>query len=318
MNEKIPQPNQEKNLALERQEAVQRYSELEKEYNSIPNEDKEYKDRGDADKYGYRFANNFSTNLKEIKEVSDKIESIDKYREVAKSNENSEYQVGDVSDIEKMKEEKEKADDEIKKIKHSIEKTKSDLNELRAKLDIPPTDEIPSLMDKKTKLEKLLAIQNDLENKLNFENKKEEVIKEGSLEQDKMEQRFLKDNLMELSSVLRRMVDNQDSFRFGMIATNLENFSNMDELKSELSKIIVSLEDFAKNGLKDNLDALHQDSSRVLQIETSLRNLPSKIKNENERREFGQFVSGVVSKVSEVSSFINLKASRLQDYLNVK
>ncbi|MFA6515001.1 MAG: hypothetical protein WCT42_01915 [Candidatus Paceibacterota bacterium] len=114
------------------------------------------------------------------------------------------------------------------------------------------------------------------------------------------------------------MAKNQDSFSFGIIANDLNDYSDMDDLKSKLSKIVNSVENFTKNGLGDDLEVLLQDASKLSQIETSLRNLTSKIKNEEERRNFGQFVSGVADKISENVAFIKFKASKMQEYLNVK
>jgi len=53
-------------------------------------------------------------------------------------------------------------------------------------------------------------------------------------------------------------------------------------------------------------------------VEASLRNLPAKVKGEEDRREFGQFVYKISSRIEEVVAFIKLKASKLQDYNNVR
>ncbi|MFA6515002.1 MAG: hypothetical protein WCT42_01920 [Candidatus Paceibacterota bacterium] len=195
MNETFSQPNQERNLSLERQEAIKRQDELQKEYDTIPDQDKEYKDRGDTDKYGYRFADNFSANLLESKKVDDKIETIDEYKKFATSKENlTSPKIGDISDFEKMKTEKEKIDGEIEKTKNDIVSTTNKLNELRLKLGMPSSEDIPSLLDKKENLGNLLLIQKDLENKLNFEIKKQEVNKSENTEKI-----FLSKNLLKMN-----------------------------------------------------------------------------------------------------------------------
>ncbi len=303
MNESFSQPNQEKNLALERQEAVKLHNEILKEQESLPDTEKQ----------------EATDKVAEMSTLREKVGNIDKYKDLAKPfNDQYYYRVGDISSVEKLNKEKEKIDTEVEKVKSVIEETANKLNELRQKLGMEPTTDIPSLDIKKERLPYLLKIQSDLENKLNSETKKQEVVKSENLEQGRLEEKFLKNSLEELSQTLRKMVGNEDSFGFKIIASGLEDFSDMDDLKLKLSKIVISAESFAKNGLKDNLDALHDDAMKFSQIEASLRNLPSKIKSEEERKEFGQFISNVAGKISEVTSFIRLKASRLQDYLNVK
>ena len=314
MNETFPEPNQERNLSLERQESVKKHNDLLKEYENMSDEDKNWNQETNT-------TNDPEAGKKntEMFDLRKKVGNIDEYKKFAISKENlASPIIGDISDTEKIKTEKVKINNEIEKVKKDIDNTTNKLNELRSKLGMPPSEDIPSLHDKKENLGNLLLIQKDLENKLNFEIKKQEASKSEGLEQNNLEQRFLKNSLNELSSSLRRMVSNQDSFSFNIIASGLEDLSDIDDLKSKLSKIVISAEDFAKNGLKDNLDDLHQNASRLSQIEAKLRDLPSIIKDEGKRKEFGQFVSGVAGKVAEVVAFIKLKASRLQDYHNVR
>lgn len=314
MNETFPQPNQERNLSLERQESVRKHNDLLKEYENMSDEDKNWNQETNT-------TNNPEAGKKntEMFDLRKNVGNIDEYKKIATLKENPTLpKIGDISDPEKIKTEKEKIDSEIEKTKSDIESTTNKLNELRLKLGMPPSEDIPSLIDKKENLGNLLMVQKDLENKLNFITKKQEASKSESLEQNNLEQKFLKNNLMELSFVIRKMIGDQDSFGFGIIASGLEDFSDMNDLKSKLSKIVTSTEDFAKNGLKDNLDDLHQNITKLSQVEARLRDLPSTIKDEEERKEFGQFVSSVTGKISEVISFIRLKANRLQDYLNVK
>lgn len=310
----MPQINQEKNLALERQEAVKLHNDLFAENSNLTDEEKEWDVKKNTS-----VNPRYSENSQKMMELRKNVESIDKYREIAKSSEGTvNYEVGDTSSLENINNEKQKIDTEVNKIKNNIEKTSQELNSLREKLGMPPTDEIPSLMDKKVELEKLIAIQNDLESKLNFENKKKGAIDNENKNESNIEQKSFKDNLENLSLNLRGMAREQDSFDFKIIASSLEDFSDIDDLKSKLSKILISVENFAENGLKDNLDDLRENAIKLSQIETSLRDLPSKIKDEEERKEFGAFVSNIANNVGEIASFVKLKASRLQDYLNVK
>lgn len=300
MNETSPQPHQDKNLSLERQEAVKLHNEILGGQENLSETEKIIK-----------------TN--EISVLREKVGNIDKYKGLAKPfNDPYYYKVGDVSSVEKLNNEKLKINTEIEKVKSGIEDTVNQLNELRKKLGMESSSDIPSLDIKKERLPYLLNIQSDLENKLSFATKKQEAIKSENIGQNNLEQKFLKNDLEGLSFALRGMVNNQDSFNFGIIASNLENFSDMDDLKSKLSKIVTSVENFTKNGLRNDLDSLRQDASKLSQIEASLRNLPSKIKNEEERKIFGQFISNEAGKISDNVAFIKLKASEMQEYLNTK
>lgn len=310
MNETFPQPNQEKNIALERPSMVKEHNELVKEWEALDSFDQNLvlQERGSPRNIEIYNRKN---------ELYSNVTNIDKYREIAKSKESiNTFEIGDISDNEKMIKEKEKIDSEIKKMVEDIESTAIKINSLRHKLGMPPSKDIPSLIDKKENLGNLLVIQKDLENKLNFEIKKQEVIKSENIDQNVLEQKFIKDDLEGLSFALRGIVNNQDSFGFGIIASGLNDYSDIDDLKSKLSKIVTSVENFTKNGLRDDLNALLQDASKLGQIEASLRNLTSKINNEEERKSFGQFISGVADKISENVAFIKFKASKMQEYLN--
>ncbi|MBP9763592.1 MAG: hypothetical protein KBD10_02515 [Candidatus Pacebacteria bacterium] len=325
MNESFSQSNQERNLALERQEAVKKHNDLLKEYESMPDEDKNWNQNTST-------TNNPETGKKnsEMLELRKNVGNIDKYRELATSKENlTSPEIGDISDVEKMKQEKEKVDKEVEKITRDIERTKSELNELRKKLNLPETDDIPSLSDKKQKLENLLVIKNDLDGQLDFEIKKQEAVKNENTENQKMEQHFLKNSLEEVSSSLKRVsgiIDErqsqgfQDIFSnpaaFRYIASGLEDFSDNEELKTKLSKLGNIVEDFARPSLNDHPDSMRELASKLSQLEASLRELPSKIKNEEERQEFGGLVYSVASKVDEAVSFIRRKAGQLEEARN--
>src|ERR1035437_5643513 len=153
-------PNSERNLALERQEADTRFKELITELDAMPEKNQSY---FDPDKKHYVSPPKVKANLDERTELRYKKNNIDSYIELAKPKEEQEYVAGDISNIEKMKIEKERVEKEIGEIKKVMVDTTNKINELRAKLGMPETEDIPSLIQKKEKLENLLAIQSDLE-----------------------------------------------------------------------------------------------------------------------------------------------------------
>ncbi len=315
MNENItPPPNSSRNLALERQEAVKLHNEILKEQENLPDTEKQES----TDK------------VAEMSTLREKVQNIDTYKDLAKRfNDQYYYRVGDISSVENLKKEKEKIDIEVEKVKLGIEDTTRKLNELRQKLGMEPTTDIPSLDIKKERLPYLLKTQDDLHGQLDFEIKKQESLKEENTENSKMEQYFLKNSLEEVSSSLRRvsgMIDErqsqgfQDIFSdptaFRYIASGLEDFSDNEELKAKLSKLGSIVEDFARPSLNDHPDSMRELASKLSQLESSLRELPSKIKNEEERQEFGRLVSSVASKVDEAVSFIRRKAGQLEEARN--
>ncbi len=335
MEGNIPQQNQEKNLALERQEAVKRQNELQKEYDVIPEEDKEYKDRGDVDKYGYRFADNFSANLQESGKVDDKIETIDEYRKLATSKENLNLpEISSISDTEKIKIEKEKIESEIKKTKKDIEVTTNKLNELRSKLGMPPSEDIPSLVDKKENLGNLLVIQKDLENKLNFESKKAGVQKEENFENKQRESKNFNENIESISYGIgnfsksleerqsngyNQIYQNQEVFR--TLASNTPDISNFEEIKNYFTSIknatgIENVMDM--NEREDNPENMYNASRLLKQLSLNIQEFASKIQDENQKKEISGTVSSIIENLDRASSFVSRKAQALEMMKNVK
>ena len=323
MKENALQLNQEKNLSLDRPEMVKEHNDLHAQWEKLDSHDRDLVMQGRGTQENTDMYNRKN-------ELYEKVTNADKYKEMAKSSENmSEYKVGDVSDTEKIKIEKEKVDKEVTAMKLDIESTTQKLNFLRAKLDMPPTDEIPSLMDKKTKLEKLIAIQNNLESQLKFTEQKIESEKQVSVENKSLENNFLKNNLEETTSSLKKiagMIDERmsqnyqgifiDSSSFRSVASRIEDFSNMDDLKDALQKLGNLSTDFQRPSLNDNPDSMRELASKFKQLEASLRELPSKIQNEEERKEFGNLVYSTANKVDEAIGFIIRKAGQLEEARN--
>ena len=160
MKEQMPQLNQEPNIFLDRPNMVKEHNELHAQWEGLDSFDRNLALQGRGDQKNIDI-------YKKKKELYSKATDIDKYKELAISKENMEKpEVGDTSDPEKLKQEKEKVEAEVEKIQKDIEATTRKLNELRATLGMEPSEDIPSLMDKKAKLEDLKYIQDDLDAKL--------------------------------------------------------------------------------------------------------------------------------------------------------
>jgi len=218
-----------------------------------------------------------------------KVGNIDKYKELAKSKESQKHAAGDISNPEKIKEEKEKVDKEIEKTKKEIRNVTIELNDLRAKLGMPETDDIPSLVQKNEKLSSLLNIQADLEQKLDLEKKKAESQNQENKknpenqepqEMKKFESSF-RATLEDISNQAKTMLDAlyerqqnrltpiQSNENFQMMISSIRNFKNFDEKVdiNSISKITDSI-----NKLSRIFDDIKLQSSRG-QINENTQNL---------------------------------------------
>lgn len=322
------QPNQERNLALERHEAVTLHNEILKEEENFSDEDKKWdiaKGTNSNPKYG--------ENISKRVDLRKTVENIDKYRELAISKENLTLpEIGDISDVEKIKKEKEKIDKEVEKITRDIEKTQSDLNDLRKKLNLPQTNDIPSLSDKKQKLENLLVIKNDLDSKLDFEIKKGESQKNESSENEKIEGKNMNMGLEDISSDIKKIasiLDERQSRGYNSIFSDEDGFRsvagrigdsvNKEEIKSNLARLGSIVEDFADNrgrGVNDDTENLYGMVNKLRQLVSSLQELPHKIQNEDERKELSQITNAVAEKVDTAASRITRKAQAIEEFLS--
>ena len=126
MKENALQLNQEKNLSLDRPEMVKEHNDLHAQWEKLDSHDRDLVMQGRGTQENTDMYNRKN-------ELYEKVTNADKYKEMAKSSENmSEYKVGDVSDTEKIKIEKEKVDKEVTAMKLDIESTTQKLNFLRA------------------------------------------------------------------------------------------------------------------------------------------------------------------------------------------
>lgn len=327
MKENAPQLNQGRNLALERQEAVKLHNEILKEQEGFSDEDKKWNvDKGTNNNPKY------TENASKMIGLRKNVETIDKYRNLAISKENlTSLEIGDISDIEKINQEKEKVNKEVEKITREIEYTKSELNELRKKLNLPESDDIPSLSDKKHKLENLLTIKNELENKLNFEIKKQESQKKENSENSKRESGNLNTGIEDIASDIKKVAlmlkerqssgynsifNNEDGFY--SIASKIGESSNKEEIKNNLIGLGIIIEDFADNrgrGVNDNTENLYSMVGKLKQLTSSLQQLPQKLQNEEERKELSQLVNIIAEKVDTTASKITRKAQAIEQFL---
>lgn len=140
-------PTSEPNLALDRQEAVKQHNDLLKDYENLPEDDKKYVEREGKMSMTLEAESKFN----EMSTLRRQVENIDAYRKMAVPGEGKEYEAGDISNIEKLQAEKTRTDEAVEKVKKDIQNATEDLNKLRAKLGMAPSDDIPALSQKKKK-----------------------------------------------------------------------------------------------------------------------------------------------------------------------
>lgn len=336
MNEKIGQStNQTRNLSLEETESKAkldansiRQKEIQANAEVIEKDGKKFfRLKKDSEEY-----NEYKKINDEVHEDVEKITNISEYKMMASpkfEDKIDNIQIPDeISEIEKAEVENEKRIEETKK---NIEDTANKLNELRQKLGMEATDDIPSLIVKKEKLSTLLIVQNELESKLSFEKQKSESINKEQTENKQRENNNLNVGIEEVSSNLRKLASlieerqskgYQNIFSapdgFKSVASGLVEFTNKDDLKSKLFRLGSTVEDFAPRGINDTPDSMREVSSKLKQLLVSLQEFSSKIQNEEERKEFSGSISSVIDKVDMASNRISKGADLLQDYLNVR
>lgn len=319
MNEQFSQPiDQEKNISFERPDMVKEYNDLYKQWEGLNDFDKNSVLQGRGDQKNIDMYNRKN-------ELYDTVTNIDKYKELAKPQETQEHIVGDISNSEKLQAEKQKVDMEIQSIKGSIDGTTRKLNYLRQKLGMQETDMIPSLMVKKEKLSSLVAIQNDLENKLNFENKKSEAIQQEGAQNSKIEKGSIGDvmnsishDLKNISRILDSRVSKKESGVLNVALQAPEN-PDLETVKEYLSKINIKVNEMDDGwSTDDNPENMRQLSRALSKLKDNVQEISSKIKDEEQRKDFLSKTDNVVDNINKASSFFIRKAQGLEAYKNTK
>ena len=336
MKEKLSQLNRERNLTLESDEASERVSagfirqkEL-KHNNEIIEKDgkKITKFRGNSEEL-----KEYQQNREEIHKDIGKVLNISEFKNLASpkfiDTPDLTFVLNEISEIEKVKGKNEK---EIEKISKDIEITTNKLNELRAKLNMPPSDDIPSLIDKKEKLSSLLLFQKKLEDKLKFENKKTGAQKEENLENTKMENKNLNEKVESINSSINNLsrlleereskgytqiFENQESFR--VLATKTPDVSDFEETKN----YFLNIQKITKNqnnerSANDNTESLYNISSLLKRLSMNIKEFTSKIQNENKKKEMSKITFSVADNIDKVSFFVSRKAQALETYKNTR
>lgn len=326
MDKKPPQLNQEKNIVFDRSNMVKEHNDLETQWDKLDSFDRDLARQGKGD------PKNIDIYRRKDK-LYETVTDIDRYRELAKSKENMNViKTGDISDIEKIKQEKERVDSAIEEVKEEIELVVSKLSELRAKLDMPPSDDIPSLIDKKEKLSSLLLIQKKLEGKLKFETKKQGAQKEENLEDTKREKGNLDANIQVVGSTIRslsillekrqshgygKIFEDQESFR--ALAAQSPNISDFEETKKyflNIQKITENLND--KRSVDDNTESLYNVLSLFKRLSMNIKEFTSKIQDEDKRKEMGKIISSIADSIDKASFSVSRKAQALEAYKSVR
>jgi hypothetical protein len=312
MNETAPQPNQDINLSLERQEAVQLHNEILQEQENLSDPEKDQV----IDKKS------------ELSVLREKVGVIDKYKTLAKPfNDQYYYRVGDISSIEKLNNEKLRIDTEIEKVKKWIKDDTDTLNELRNKLGMEPSNDIPSLDIKKERLPYLLRIQDDLENALKLEIKKQEEELENSKREGRNTSMEIEDitfTIKKIASLLEERQSNgynqifSDEEALRTIAIKIGDSTNQEETRNNLVQLGNIVEDFFDNrgrGVNDDTESLYSMSNKLKQLASSLMELPQKLHSEEERKELSQITNSVAEKVGNAVSKIIRRAHAIEEFL---
>ncbi len=304
-------PNSEKNLSLERQEAVKLHNEILAGYNDL--QDKTNKEATEK--------------VSEMEKIRENVRVIDQYKSSAKSfSDQYYYRVGDISNVEKLNKEKEKVDKEVEKIKSWIRDDTVKLNELRKKLGMEDSNDIPSLDIKKERLPYLLNIQSDLQNKLSFKEKKLRIGDEENTENKKLENRNLQVTLQDMASSIKsfasaledKQAEGNAVEEFRNAARSLESVSSDEELISTLNNLgnkFALISDVGDLDFKS--ESFFGLSSSVNKFLTVIENIPQSIKNEEKRQEVSRKVSYVTDEAQLLQSFLARKAQAIKDYEDV-
>lgn len=332
MNEGSPQENQEypqeKNIGLGRPDMVKEYNELNDKWNELDGFDRDLalQERGSPENIEiYKRKNELYSNVTDI----------DRYRKLAKPAEGeSKHIITDTSTLEKIKQEKEKVTKEINNIQGEIEQDGRQLNYLRGKLGMSPSEDIPSLANKRKRLGDLLVIQSDLEGQLKFVSQKTETEQQEKSERKNIESSNINENLENISSSLKSLsslleerqhngyhtiFSDEEGFR--VVARKISDSSDIEDIKTNLTRMGAIVEDFAdhrRDGINDNAESLYRLSSKLGQLSASLLELPSKLQSEEQRKEFAQTSQSVEEKISVAAGRISNKARALEEYENLR
>jgi hypothetical protein len=320
-------PEQERNLALERAEAVIKHDEILKVYNDMTEDDKEW--NNDKQETNNPEAAKYQ---KEMAILGKNVYRIDEYRKLAtpKETENN-FNIDDISNLQKLEDEKQRIDKEIIKLNYNIKSLTVELSALRKELNLPQSDDIPSLVSDKIQLQKLMDIKNNLESQIAFEKKKIEFNQEESKELEKREKSNLEYALSQVSFDLKKLSDifrdrqsrgyepifsDLDGFR--NMASRLENFSDQEDLKSTINNFEILFEKASSHLVNDDPDSLFDVVSALRRLEGSLSELSSGIKSEEERKEFSRSINSALGSVNSAANLVNNKAHALQEYQSMR
>ncbi len=290
-----PQSNAEKNLALERDETFD--------------------------------ARAKETDSEKKSELMKHINTIGEYKDLAKPRpelQESKFN-SNTADPEVLKQEKEKVEQEIATITKAIESTSIKLNELREKLGMPPSEDIPSLMVKREKLESLREVQKDLEAKLEFVNKKQEAEKEEGNNEKKIEGKSLTEESLLISLGLRKISALINSSRskqdteFSVLALKSPEKPTTEELKEYILKLETKINELGPDWSTDENPQLLMDLGKAFsELSMNLKNSISKIKDEEERTDFSKSIAHIVDKAEKEAVFFVNKGQALAQYQGVK
>lgn len=331
MNLENTQPNQEfpqeRNISLERQEIIKRHNEILAEFDALSDDEKK--------KEGVWFKNPEAQRMAdEMDDLRKEADAIKEYRELAKPKSDSLENKKNDTEIspEDLPKEQEMSQKEVKSLEYSISTETEKLNKLREVLGMPPTEDIPSLVDKREKLSKALEIQEELRNRVNIENKKEIAKNEESNQSLKREGRNLNDGLEVIGNDMgnfSKILEDRQSQGFSQIFQNSEVFrtlasqtpdtSNSEDIKNYFSSMKTAIDGLqGKWSLNDKPESLDDSAKALRQLSNNIQEFTSKIQNGEQRKEIALLASSLIGSVDRASSVLTNKARDFDSYLNTR
>ncbi len=328
MNEQF---SQERNLSLERQELnkkidtnFDRQKELQKDADIIEKDGKKF----------YRFKSGseqheeYKNIVEDNKKTLETVVNISEYKNLASPIfEDKIIPVKELNTRAELEQAQIENKQEIQKVQESIENTKSKLNELRGKLGMPPSEDIPSLLDKKAKLESLMIIHNDLELKIKDQEARNDSNLSENKEEANLEKYNIKSSIEEISNSLssirselndrdgaglNQVFENDDAIRRAL--SDFNSFNDISELPEFLNRLSSSLniEYRGRGRFSENSDSLRDLAHKLGQLHSVVEVIPLKIRSNEVRNKIGDIVGRLKNSIDEARMQILAKASQIE------
>lgn len=316
----------EPNLALERQDAVDLHNEIAEKYNALPDEDKQFPKERD-----YKMTPEAEEYSKKMFEARRRVANIDEYRkEAIPDGSQEDFHTGEMTTLEQAQQEKEKVDQEIQKLEKDIKGTKQDFNRLRRELGLAPSEDIPNLIVKNEKLEKLVNLKSNIEEKIGSlsvrkDISEQEIAQEGRRKEGNFLEEFshAKNDLLKVVDSLKERSQQgyskifQDEEELMLSMRQMGQVQTSQEVVDALSRIIDSLEPYSgpREQARDKPESLFELSRRLNQLITTVSDLPKSVGDDNDEL-ISKLKQDVVNRLGSARSTVIGKAQALERYLS--